>query len=806
MTNLWIADSSDSLSCLPFPSKFELLDSCFGIYFIPILLLIYIISLGLYQLRNLKLNEFNPFEQRRVTPLIKTLYTFGGIVLLSYLADCLIIIFRALESKTWSSSSLVFYAVTSWTAWLINFILIFIERKRTGGWSLINYLFSWFSLTGEFLVFRYWILLINHNNQGKFIANYDLAFFSISTIRFVALIILCIVPTIQILHLFLTHVNSESEYSRGLLQDSTSYGTFPTAPSENNVSSEQQIQTPQESAFSNFFSKMKRLIPFIWPKNKPWLQFLVYVCFGLLILGRIINVLVPYQLKIIVDYLGGEGGDQGRFPWMTIIFYVFLRFLQGGVGLIQASQNYLWIPIGQTGEVLRVMDRGTNSIISLLSQIFFQILPVIVDIFVAVVIFVILFEWQIGAIVFITMSSYIFVTIWITEWRTKFRRVMIELDNDARTKAVDSLLNFETVKYYNAEQFEVQRYDEAIRKFQVYDYKVSASLNVLNLSQNMVITCGLLAGCLLFAYQITQNIYSVGDFVLFIFYMNQLYSPLNFFGTYYRMIQQNFVDMEKMLDLFKEEQSVQDLPGAPQIRVTEGKVEFDNVNFSYDPRNQALKNVSFTIPKGKTVALVGPSGGGNVTQESLRRNIGVVPQDTVLFNDTVFYNIHYGNVNAPEEEVFKAAKAAQIHDRTLTFPDERGLRLSGGEKQRVAIARTILKNPPIILLDEATSALDTTTERQIQKALYQVTANRTTLVIAHRLNGQVVEQGTHEELIRLAQENKSPGVYYEMWQKQLRDHEEAGVEAEGSSNDSTGKNKNNESLLDKDIIHKHHKH
>ncbi|RHZ89747.1 hypothetical protein Glove_11g51 [Diversispora epigaea] len=878
MTNLWVPASSDSLSCLPFPSKFELLDSCFGIYFIPILLLIYIISFGLYQLRNLKLNEFNPFEQRRVTPLIKTLYTFGGIVLLSYLADCIIIIFRALESKTWSSSSLVFYAVTSWTAWLINFILIFIERKKTGGWSWINYSFSWFSLIGEFLVFRYWILLISdNNNQGKFTFSYDLVFLSISTIRFVALAILCIVPTIQILHLFLTHVNTESEYGRGLLQDSTSYGTFPTTASENNVSSEEQIQPPQESAFSNFFSKMKRLVPFIWPKNKPWLQFLVYICFGLLILGRIINVLVPYQLKIIVDYLGGEGGDQGRFPWATIVFYVFLRFLQGGVGLIQASQNYLWIPIGQyttreisvkmfdhlhglslsyhinrkTGEVLRVMDRGTNSIISLLSQIFFQILPVIVDIFVAVFIFVILFEWEIGAIVFVTMSSYIFVTIWITEWRTKFRRIMIELDNDARTKAVDSLLNFETVKYYNAEQFEVHRYDEAIRKFQVYDYKVSASLNVLNLSQNLVITCGLLAGCLMFAYQITQNIYSVGDFVLFIFYMNQLYSPLNFFGTYYRMIQQNFVDMEKMLDLFKEEQSVQDLPGAPQIKVTEGTVVFDNVNFSYDPRNQALKNLSFTIPKGKTVALVGPSGGGkstilrllfrfydvnsgsisidgqdirSVTQESLRRNIGVVPQDTVLFNDTVFYNIHYGNVNAPEEEVFKAAQAAQIHDRTLTFPDgyktrvgERGLRLSGGEKQRVAIARTILKNPPIILLDEATSALDTTTERQIQKALSQMTADRTTLVIAHRLStivnadlilcikdGQVVEQGTHEELIRLAQENKSPGVYYEMWQKQLRDHEETGgVEAESSSNDSTGNNKDNKPLLDKNIIHKH---
>ncbi|CAG8739888.1 20583_t:CDS:10, partial [Gigaspora rosea] len=482
----------------------------------------------------------------------------------------------------------------------------------------------------------------------------------------------------------------------------------------------------------------------------------------------------------------------------------------------------------KTGEVLRVMDRGTSSIISLLNQILFQIFPVIVDIVVAVAFFVIEFGWVFGLIVFITMFLYILATICITEWRTKFRREMIELDNDSRAKAVDSLLNFETVKYYNAERFEVQRYDDAIKKYQIADYKVSSSLNLLNLSQNLVITVGMLTGCLLCAYKVTEHIFTVGDFILFVTYISQLYSPLNFFGTYYRMIQQNFVDMEKMLDLFKEQQSVQDVPGAPDLKVTEGAVVFENVGFAYDPRNPALKNISFSIPKGKTVALVGPSGGGKSTilrllfrfydvgsgrilidgqdirlvkQESLRRNIGVVPQDTVLFNDTIFYNIHYGNIKASEDDVYKAAKAAQIHDRIKTFPDdyqtrvgERGLRLSGGEKQRVAIARTILKDPAIILLDEATSALDTTTERQIQHALANITKDRTTLVIAHRLStiinadlilcikdGQVAEQGTHDELIQ-----NTEGVYYEMWQKQLRDEtDKIAEEIEVSNTDAS---------------------
>ncbi|CAG8487880.1 3260_t:CDS:10, partial [Acaulospora morrowiae] len=847
--------SSDLFSCLPFPLEIGLFSSCTGIFFIPIILLSYIVVFGLYRILRKQSGYTLLRENRpRATPLIKTIYGFTGFVLLSYLADCAVIIVRALESKVWASSTLVFYDVTSWAAWLINMTLMVVERNNTGRWSLANYLFYWISLTGETLVFFNWVIIVKDRKKaGSYVSNYDVTLFGILAVRYVALLIVSIASLIQALRLSL---GDDAESGQGLLENSSSYGTF---PSNENGNQPRETNIPEKGAFADFFEKMRRLIPFLWPKHKPWLQFLIFICFGLLVAGRVINVLVPMQIKVITDSLTGDNGNPPSFPWAAILIYVFLKFLQSGVGLLQAIQNYLWIPIGQyttreisvkmfdhlhglslsyhinrkTGEVLRVMDRGTSSIISLLNQILFQIVPVIVDIIVAVVYFIVMFGWEFGIIVFFTMSSYIFVTVVITEWRTKFRREMIELDNNTRAKAVDSLLNFETVKYYNAEQFEVRRYDESIKKFQVAEYKVNSSLNLLNLSQNLVITLGLLSGCLVCAREVTKGVFTVGDFILFVTYINQLYTPLNFFGTYYRMIQQNFIDMEKMLDLFKEQQSVQDIPGAPELKVTEGSVIFENVGFSYDPRNTALKNISFTIPRGKTVALVGPSGGGKSTilrllfrfydvssgrilidgqdirlvkQESLRRNIGVVPQDTVLFNDTVLYNIHYGNVHAAEKDVYEAAKAAQIHDRVNSFPDgyntlvgERGLRLSGGEKQRVAIARTILKNPPIILLDEATSALDTTTERQIQHALSHMTQDRTTLVIAHRLStivnadlilcikdGQVVEQGTHDELVQQAIKRGGEGVYYEMWQKQLRDETEGrNVGVDGDSNDES---------------------
>jgi ATP-binding cassette subfamily B (MDR/TAP) protein 6 len=465
----------------------------------------------------------------------------------------------------------------------------------------------------------------------------------------------------------------------------------------------------------------------------------------------------------------------------------------------------------KTGEVLRVIDRGNQAISNLLSYIWFSIVPVIVDIIIAVVYFTVQFDLYFGLIVLSTMVMYLLLTIVLTEWRTKFRRSTIELENATNSKAVDSLLNFETVKYFANEQFESQSFDSAIRKQQQADRVSQYSLRLLNTTQNILITLGMLGGGLYCFRRIAAGAMDVGDFVLFITYLLQLYQPLNWFGTYFRMVQQNFIDMEKLLDLFKESPEVKDLPMAPDVLVTDGRVVFDNISFTYDPAKAprpTLDSVSFEIPPGKTVALVGPSGSGkstclrllfrlydvqsgkitidgqdirHCTQRSVRKAIGVVPQDTVLFNDSILYNIRYANIDASEKAVEEAAKQAQIHDKIMQFPEkyqtavgERGLRLSGGEKQRVAIARTLLKDPKIVLLDEATSALDTQTERAIQSALATITTGRTTLVVAHRLStivgadqilvlvdGQIAERGTFTELIELK------GRFHEMWQKQL---------------------------------------
>lgn len=572
------------------------------------------------------------------------------------------------------------------------------------------------------------------------------------------------------------------------------------------------VQKRSTSTFSDLWSKTKLLFPYIWPRGHPLLQLRVAVCFLILVSVRVINVYVPVYYKKIVDGLSSNTSvdsvdrmlhivvpqTQLTLPLASIIIYVVLRFLQGGsvgsMGLANNLRSFLWIRVQQftsrrlqvdvlhhlhslslrwhlgrkTGEVLRVMDRGTQSINNLLSYLLFNILPTLVDIGVAIVFFVVAFDGWFGLIVFTTMLGYILFTIYITEWRTKFRRDMNERDNAARAKAVDSLLNFETVKYYGAERYEVERFNTAIEGYQEAEWKSLASLNVLGSGQNAIITLGLLAGASLCAYRVTQGLLTVGDFVLFCTYILQLYAPLNFFGTYYRMIQAALVDMENMFDLLDVEAEVRDISGAPPLNVTLGRLEFKNVYFHYTPEKPILRDVSFCVEPGNTLALVGPSGAGKSTiirllfrfydiqdgiitidgqdlsrvqQDSLRQSIGVVPQDTVLFNDTIRYNIHYGNTKATDVEAEKAAEHADIHTRIIGFPQqystvvgERGLKLSGGEKQRVAIARTILKSPTIILLDEATSALDTETERNIQSSLEHVCKGRTTVIVAHRLS------------------------------------------------------------------------
>ncbi|XP_051010025.1 ATP-binding cassette sub-family B member 6 [Acomys russatus] len=616
---------------------------------------------------------------------------------------------------------------------------------------------------------------------------------------------------------------------------------------DQDVERNQSRSTDRQSTWRDLGRKLRLLSSYLWPRGSPGLQLTVLICLGLMGIDRALNVLVPIFYRDIVNLLT-EKAPWSSLAW-TVTTYVFLKFLQGGgtgsTGFVSNLRTFLWIRVQQftsrgvelrlfshlhelslrwhlgrrTGEVLRIVDRGTSSVTGLLSYLVFNIIPTLADIIIGIVYFSMFFNAWFGLIVFLCMSLYLILTIVVTEWRAKFRRSMNTQENATRARAVDSLLNFETVKYYNAEGYEVERYREAIIKFQSLEWKSTASLVVLNQTQNLVIGLGLLAGSLLCAYFVSEQKLQVGDFVLFGTYITQLYMPLNWFGTYYRMIQTNFIDMENMFDLLKEETEVRDVPGAGPLRFHKGRIEFENVHFSYADGRETLQDVSFTVMPGQTVALVGPSGAGKstilrllfrfydissgciridgqdisqVTQISLRSHIGVVPQDTVLFNDTIANNIRYGRVTAGDNEVEAAAQAAGIHDAILSFPEgyetqvgERGLKLSGGEKQRVAIARTILKAPDIILLDEATSALDTSNERAIQASLAKICTNRTTIVVAHRLStvvnadqilvikdGGIIERGRHEALLSRG------GVYAEMWQLQQQGQETVSEDSE----------------------------
>ncbi|KAJ2468197.1 ATP-binding cassette-type vacuolar membrane transporter Hmt1 [Coemansia sp. RSA 2337] len=587
-------------------------------------------------------------------------------------------------------------------------------------------------------------------------------------------------------------------------------------------------------------TRLRILLPYLWPSGNRVLQLRILGCVLILAAGRLVNVLVPLQFKIVVDGLSPKDGSPVKFEWVHVILYAILSSLQGSVGMLSTAQSFMWIPVGQyttkrisvamfehlhklslrfhvgrkTGEILRVQDRGVTSVVSLLSSILFNIIPTLVDIVLACYFFSVMFDLYFGTIVLTTMASYLAATILLTGWRSRYRRLSNYLDNEMEARAVDSLLNFETVKYYNAELFETKEYVQAVDDFQVAEWASNATMNMLNTGQNLIVQFGLLAGALLSAKRVSEGKMTVGDFTMLLSYINQLYGPLNWFGTYYRVIQKNFIDMEKLLELFDVPVEVEDPVVPVPLHVPKGEVVFDNVSFSYE-KQLTLKNVSFKVPAGSTVAIVGPSGSGKSTilrllfrfydvqagrilidgqdirsapQFDLRQAIGVVPQDTVLFNDSIRYNIAYGRAGAdkciPMKDVTDAADAAHIHHRIMGFSEqyetrvgERGQRLSGGEKQRVAIARTLLKDPKIVCLDEATSALDTSTERQIQTSLRDMTRNRTTLIIAHRLstvihadqilivqNGQIVERGTHSELI-----SDRNSVYYDMWIKQLTD-------------------------------------
>jgi ATP-binding cassette subfamily B protein len=580
---------------------------------------------------------------------------------------------------------------------------------------------------------------------------------------------------------------------------------------------------------------IRSLLPYLWPVGEWNLRARVVVALACLAVAKLANVYVPILYKQAVDALGGAGGVGGAalavaLPVGIILAYGLARVLALGFGELRdavfakvAQRAIRSVALNvfrhlhalslrfhlerQTGGLSRSIERGTRAIQTLLSFMLFNILPTLLEILLVCAILWALFDVWFALVTFVTVVAYIAYTLAITEWRMKFRREMNEQDNRANTKAIDSLLNFETVKYFGNEEHEARRYDSALKSYETAAVKSQVSLSLLNVGQAAIIAAGLTAVMWMAARGIVSGTMTVGDFVLVNTYLLQLYQPLNFFGFVYREIKQALADMEKMFELLGVDREVADSPGAQDLATRGGTVTFDDVSFGYDPRRPILKGVSFTVPAGRTVAIVGPSGAGKstisrllfrfydasggrvtidgqdireVTQRSLRAAIGIVPQDTVLFNDTVYYNVAYGRPDASPAEVERAARLAHIHDFVMSLPDgyqtavgERGLKLSGGEKQRVAIARAILKSPAILLFDEATSALDTHTEREIQANLREVSRGRTTLVIAHRLStvidadeilvleqGRVAERGGHAELLALG------GRYAAMWQQQ----------------------------------------
>ena len=581
-----------------------------------------------------------------------------------------------------------------------------------------------------------------------------------------------------------------------------------------------------------YIKTFKLLLPYLWPKKRGDLKTRVSFAVIALVLAKIANVTTPLILGASVNSLTELSSGINLFmlvPVALIIGYGIARIITFAFVEIrdalfskvsQHSIRQISLNIfkhvhslslqfhlnRQTGALAKFIDRGTKGIDFLLRYVLFNIVPTFFEIFlVSGILFYLYGPWY-AVITLTTVTIYSYLTFQITEWRNEFRRKMNQADNDVNTKMIDSLLNFETVKYFNNEQFEFKRLDKSLEEYEIAANKTRHALSLLNVSQTLVIMTGITIMLVMSAYGIKNGDIDVGGFVVINAYMLQLYQPLSFLGSVYREIRQALTDMENMFSLLDISPAIQNnLNKLPQSNIAE--IKFDNVSFDYDVRRTIINDISFTVPNGKKVAIVGPTGAGKstisrllfkfyepksggiyinnvntntISQESLREIIGVVPQDTVLFNDTIYYNIAYGKAGSTKEEVISAAKNADIHDFISILPDgyetivgERGLKLSGGEKQRVAIARTILKNPKIFFFDEATSALDTSTEKEIQKNLENVSKNKTTLIIAHRLStaanadniivldgGTIVEQGTHESL--LAQKGK----YFEMWGKQ----------------------------------------
>ncbi|MEJ6394902.1 ABC transporter ATP-binding protein/permease [Gymnodinialimonas sp. 2305UL16-5] len=618
--------------------------------------------------------------------------------------------------------------------------------------------------------------------------------------------------------------------------DTTAHSALDQSAAPNNAPTAEDAAQRQSG-----LRTIRKVAPYLWPDDKPWVKQRVVLSLAMLALAKVIAVTTPFFYKAATDALAGEATDAA---WMLgagavgmTVAYGVARALNVG---FQQLRDAIFARVAQralrqlaletfqhihalslryhvsrkTGGLSRIIERGVKGVEFLLRFLLFSIGPLALELVLTGVILAVVFDLSYLLVLVVTIVAYVAFTFRVTEWRVRIRKEMNDQDTDANQKAIDSLLNFETVKYFGAEGREAARYDSAMEGYEAAALKTSYSLAFLNFGQSILITTGLVVVMVLAAMGVQSGDLTVGDFVMVNAYMIQITMPLNFLGTVYREIRQALVDMGEMFDLLEQPQEVKDKPDAKPLQVTGGHVSLKGVRFGYEDNRAILKGVDIDIPAGQTVAVVGSSGSGkstigrlmfrfydvgegaieidgqdlrDITQDSLHAQIGVVPQDTVLFNDTIFYNIAYGRADATRAEVEQAAKAAAIHDFILSLPDgyettvgERGLKLSGGEKQRVGIARTLLKDPPILVLDEATSALDTDTELEIQQELRAMGEGRTVLTIAHRLStivdadrivvlekGIVVEEGSHEALLA------TDGRYAQLWHRQAADEDAA---------------------------------
>ncbi|CAH7682830.1 hypothetical protein BY996DRAFT_8148639 [Phakopsora pachyrhizi] len=800
-------------------------------------------------------------------------YGLKALVVISYLVDGALICTRAVWNHVWEPSQIPAWGALDWytsistIAFLSCGLSMSLEERgsgQLGGWGRgYTRSFAGLAWVGElvidFLVVR--VLTIGYHSAGldsitdpNSLVIYDILHISNSAFRLILITFLCLSHSKTLWQKEFVPYSPLGDYDEDD-DDRTvarrGYGTFtsPSTSANGHVLSTkaQMREPPKPTGVLMMLRRIKVLFPYLWPRRSKALQAIALLCFCLLFVGRGVNLFVPMTLGKATEDL-----SRGTSPWLNLGLFVGLRFLQGSGGIVSVIQQNLWIPVAQyadrsmsmmsfthlldlslsyhtrrkTAEVLRILDRG-SSINQFFQLLIFSLVPIFLDITFAAIYLALRFDILLSLMLILVMAAYASTSVVLTQWRTAIRREMVDKDKYTRGIQGDSLLNWETIAWFNTKTFETNRYLDATVDYQRSEFLVMSSLYTLNLVQNAIISVALLIGCFAVAFQVSAGRKTVGDFVLFVSYIGQLIGPLNQLGTLYRVIQQNLTDTDNLMKLLAEPKEIQDRPDAKVVTKAQGNIEFDHVSFSYDGKNQALEDISFSVPAGSSVALVGESGSGkstilrllfrfydptsgsikldgidirDLTQASYRSQIGSVPQDAALFNDTIRYNIAYGAIGVkPEgptmEDVVEAAKAAQIHNRVITFPDgyetrvgERGVRLSGGEKQRVAIARVMIRNPPLIFLDEATSALDTTTEREIQEALNKLGEGRTTVAIAHRLStivnsdlilvvdkGKIVERGNHSDLLA------SKGIYSDLWAKQIRAEVEAGQIGVGSS-------------------------